>query len=69
MVLSKNTFSTSGAIEKLIMMDTSHDMVKRCKDAEKVISNDNIETSYMIADEEFLPVKERYHNEFLAEKC
>lgn len=48
------------------MMDTSHDMVKRCKDAEKVIS-DNIETSYMIADEEFLPVKERYHNEFLAE--
>ncbi|KAM7497094.1 hypothetical protein LguiA_021508 [Lonicera macranthoides] len=47
-----------GAIEKLVMMDMSHDMVKRCKDAEKFIPNDNIETSYMIADEEFLPIKE-----------
>jgi NADH dehydrogenase [ubiquinone] 1 alpha subcomplex assembly factor 5 len=47
-----------GAVEKLIMMDTSHDMIKRCKDFEKNMTTDNVETSYMIADEEFLPVKE-----------
>ncbi|PHT60751.1 putative methyltransferase [Capsicum baccatum] len=47
-----------GGIEKLIMMDTSWDMVKLCKDAEQKIPNDNIETSYIIGDEEYLPVKE-----------
>ncbi|KAL7200078.1 hypothetical protein ACSBR2_022230 [Camellia fascicularis] len=47
-----------GAIEKLIMMDTSYDMVKLCKDAEEDASNKNIETSFVVGDEEFLPVKE-----------
>ena len=48
-----------GAIEKLIMMDTSYDMIKLCKDAEKDVHNEKIETSYMVGDEEFLHVKER----------
>ncbi|KAB1210933.1 putative methyltransferase At1g22800 [Morella rubra] len=47
-----------GAIENLIMMDTSYDMVKLCKDAEKDMENGNIEASYLVGDEEFLPVKE-----------
>ncbi|KAI5659696.1 hypothetical protein M9H77_28489 [Catharanthus roseus] len=47
-----------GGIEKLIMMDTSYDMVKLCKDAEKDILNDYVETSYIVGDEEFLPMKE-----------
>ncbi|KAL3325898.1 hypothetical protein AABB24_036893 [Solanum stoloniferum] len=40
------------------MMDTSWDMVKLCKDAEQQMPTDNIETSYVIGDEEYLPVKE-----------
>ncbi|KAH9602996.1 hypothetical protein KSS87_007247 [Heliosperma pusillum] len=47
-----------GGIEKLIMMDMSSDMVKLCKDAEKDMPNQDIETSFVIGDEEFLPVKE-----------
>ncbi|XP_047311381.1 putative methyltransferase At1g22800, mitochondrial [Impatiens glandulifera] len=48
-----------GAIEKLIMMDTSHDMLKLCKDSmEKDISSKNIETSFVLGDEEFMPMKE-----------
>ncbi|MCD9559284.1 hypothetical protein HAX54_017154 [Datura stramonium] len=47
-----------GGIQKLLMMDTSWDMVKLCKDAELQVPNDNIETSYIIGDEEYLPVKE-----------
>lgn len=49
----------SGGIEKLIMMDTSYDMIKLCKDTEKDLHNENIETSYIVGDEEFLPLKER----------
>lgn len=45
-----------GGIEKLIMMDTSYDMVKMCKEAEQL--NGNVETSFLVGDEEFLPVKE-----------
>lgn len=48
----------SGGIEKLIMMDTSYDMVKMCKEAEQL--NGNVETSFLVGDEEFLPVKEKY---------
>ncbi|XP_034224242.1 putative methyltransferase At1g22800, mitochondrial isoform X3 [Prunus dulcis] len=48
-----------GAIERLIMMSTSHDMVKLCRDAEHGVQSENIETSFMVGDEEFLPVKER----------
>lgn len=47
-----------GGIEKLIMMDTSYDMVKMCKEAEQL--NGNVETSFLVGDEEFLPVKEKY---------
>ncbi|CAN1761199.1 Putative methyltransferase At1g22800, mitochondrial [Linum perenne] len=47
----------SGAIEKLIMMDASHDMIKACKQASDD-ANDNIETSFVVGDEEFLPMKE-----------
>ncbi|XP_020554590.1 putative methyltransferase At1g22800 isoform X2 [Sesamum indicum] len=47
-----------GGIEKLIMMDTSHDMVKLCKQAEQSSPNKNVETSFIVGDEEFLPVKE-----------
>ncbi|XP_042515961.1 putative methyltransferase At1g22800, mitochondrial isoform X2 [Macadamia integrifolia] len=47
-----------GGIEKLIMMDSSHDMVKLCKYSAQDASNNNIETSYVVGDEEFLPIKE-----------
>ncbi|XP_050378778.1 putative methyltransferase At1g22800, mitochondrial [Argentina anserina] len=47
-----------GAIEKLIMMSASYDMVKRCRNAEDEVHNENIETSFMVGDEEFLPIKE-----------
>ncbi|CBI31358.3 unnamed protein product, partial [Vitis vinifera] len=47
-----------GAIEKLIMMDTSYDMVKLCRDAEQDVPNESIETSFVVGDEEFLPIKE-----------
>lgn len=48
-----------GAIEKLIVMDASHDMVQRCKNAHHASDTDNIETVFVVGDEEFLPVKER----------
>lgn len=41
------------------MMDNSYDMVKLCKDTEKNISSDGVETLYVVGDEEFLPIKER----------
>lgn len=41
------------------MMDTSHDMLKACKDAQQDTSDDGVETSFLVGDEEFLPVKER----------
>lgn len=48
-----------GAIEKLIMMDTSHDMLKSCKDSmEKDVFDKNMETSFVLGDEEFLPMQE-----------
>ncbi|XP_031374640.1 putative methyltransferase At1g22800, mitochondrial isoform X2 [Punica granatum] len=47
-----------GAIEKLIMMDTSYDMIKLCKESEPKMGNENIETSFVVADEEFLPIQE-----------
>ncbi|KAH6832508.1 S-adenosyl-L-methionine-dependent methyltransferases superfamily protein [Perilla frutescens var. hirtella] len=49
-----------GGIEKLLMMDTSVDMVKLCKQAKQNSPNKNVETSFIVADEEFLPVKESY---------
>ncbi|KAG2241965.1 hypothetical protein Bca52824_096191 [Brassica carinata] len=47
-----------GGIEKLIMMDTSHDMIKSCRDAQEDSVDNSIETSYLVGDEEFLPIKE-----------
>ncbi|XP_051149794.1 putative methyltransferase At1g22800, mitochondrial [Andrographis paniculata] len=47
-----------GGIEKLVMMDTSYDMVKMCEQAERSSPNKTIETSFVVADEEFLPIKE-----------
>lgn len=47
-----------GSIEKLIMMDASSEMVQFCKNAEEASPNDNIETTFVVGDEEFLPVKE-----------
>ncbi|GAV69773.1 Methyltransf_11 domain-containing protein [Cephalotus follicularis] len=47
-----------GAIEKLIMMDPSYDMVNLCKDAMQDANDDSIETSFVVGDEEFLPIKE-----------
>ncbi|KAI4351810.1 hypothetical protein L6164_006123 [Bauhinia variegata] len=47
-----------GAIEKLVMMDASHDMVEFCKNAEQRSPNDKIETTFVVGDEEFLPIKE-----------
>lgn len=43
------------------MMSASYDMVKRCRNAEDEVQNENIETSFMVGDEEFLPIKERYN--------
>ncbi|XP_073013958.1 putative methyltransferase At1g22800, mitochondrial isoform X3 [Typha latifolia] len=47
-----------GGIEKLIMMDMSFDMVKKLKESENDSPNDNLETSFVVGDEEFLPIKE-----------
>ena len=52
-------FFLLGGVEKLVIMDASYDMVKRCQDGELEAPNDGIETSFAVADEEFLPVKER----------
>lgn len=56
--------SMSGSIEKLIMMDTSYDMIKLCKDAQQD-AKENIETSFVVGDEEFLPMKERFVCRFI----
>uniref|UniRef100_A0A9I9DR65 Methyltransferase type 11 domain-containing protein n=1 Tax=Cucumis melo TaxID=3656 RepID=A0A9I9DR65_CUCME len=46
-----------GSVEKLIMMDASHDMIKLCKD-DTGAHDQNVETSFVVGDEEFLPIKE-----------
>ncbi|XP_019429506.1 PREDICTED: putative methyltransferase At1g22800 [Lupinus angustifolius] len=40
------------------MMDASSEMVQACKNAADVSNNDNIESVYVVGDEEFLPIKE-----------
>jgi len=35
-------------------------MIKLCKDAEQDVPDKNTETSFVVGDEEFLPVNERY---------
>ncbi|OIV90003.1 hypothetical protein TanjilG_00349 [Lupinus angustifolius] len=39
-------------------MDASSEMVQACKNAADVSNNDNIESVYVVGDEEFLPIKE-----------
>ena len=59
LLLIRISYFMVGGIEKFVMMDTSYDMVKLCKSAEQDAPNENIETSFMVGDEEFLPIKER----------
>lgn len=40
------------------MMDTSFDMINTCKASEQGLHNTDIEMSYIVGDEEYLPVKE-----------
>lgn len=40
------------------MMDMSHDMIKLCRDIEANVSDNNVETYFVVGDEEFLPIKE-----------
>ncbi|KAJ1376746.1 S-adenosyl-L-methionine-dependent methyltransferase [Sesbania bispinosa] len=47
-----------GAIEKLIVMDSSYDMIQVCKSAVDVSNDDNMEKVFVVGDEEFLPIKE-----------
>ena len=49
-----------GGIEKLVMMDMSLDMVELCKEVEKDATDGSVETFFVVGDEEFLPVRERY---------
>ncbi|GAA0166703.1 hypothetical protein LIER_21799 [Lithospermum erythrorhizon] len=48
-----------GGIEKLTMMDMSFDMLRTCRDAEKTLPETTVETSYIVGDEEYLPLQER----------
>lgn len=48
-----------GAVEKLIVMDASYEMVQVCKNAADLSNNDNVESVFVVGDEEFLPIKER----------
>ncbi|RRT50030.1 hypothetical protein B296_00035767 [Ensete ventricosum] len=50
----------SGGMEKLIMMDMSFDMIKVLKDTDEEFARNNLETFYVVGDEEFLPIKEKY---------
>lgn len=54
------SFVWSGSIQDLVMMDMSYDMVEKCRAAEKTMSDSSIKTSFLVGDEEFLPIKERY---------
>lgn len=47
-------------MEKLIMMDMSFDMIKVLKDTDEKFARNNLETFYVVGDEEFLPIKEKY---------
>lgn len=47
-----------GGIQKLTMMDMSSDMISKCRAAEQNLPATTVETSYVIADEEYLPMKE-----------
>ncbi|KAG2372177.1 putative methyltransferase [Vigna angularis] len=48
----------SGGVEKLIVMDASYDMVQACRNAYRASPNNAVQTEFLVADEEFLPIKE-----------
>lgn len=50
----------SGGVEKLIVMDASYDMIQACRNSHRDSSNDAVQTEFLVADEEFLPIKERW---------
>jgi NADH dehydrogenase [ubiquinone] 1 alpha subcomplex assembly factor 5 len=49
----------AGTIEKLIVMDASYEMVQACKNAVHQSFHHNVDTVFLVGDEEFLPIKER----------
>ncbi|WVZ01184.1 hypothetical protein V8G54_027253 [Vigna mungo] len=48
----------NGGVEKLIVMDASYDMVRACRNAYRDSSNNAVQAEFLVADEEFLPIKE-----------
>nr|KYP60244.1 Uncharacterized protein At1g22800 family [Cajanus cajan] len=48
----------NGGVEKLFVMDASYDMVQACKNAYHASNHRAVETHFLVADEEFLPIKE-----------
>lgn len=50
--------TAAGGVEKLIVMDASYDMVQACQNAYHASNDDAIDTDFLVADEEFLPIKE-----------
>eukprot|EP00252_Welwitschia_mirabilis_P025005 TRINITY_DN7655_c0_g1_i3.p1 TRINITY_DN7655_c0_g1~~TRINITY_DN7655_c0_g1_i3.p1 ORF type:complete len:273 (+),score=48.48 TRINITY_DN7655_c0_g1_i3:93-911(+) len=48
-----------GGVKKLIMMDMSTDMIKKCRDMEETTMDSKFDTFYVVGDEEFLPIKPR----------
>jgi NADH dehydrogenase [ubiquinone] 1 alpha subcomplex assembly factor 5 len=58
--LTSKWFISAGAIEKLIVMDASYDMVQRCQNDYHASTNtDQTDTMFVVGDEEFLPIKEK----------
>ncbi|WJX36400.1 hypothetical protein P8452_24282 [Trifolium repens] len=57
--ITRSLPARASAIEKLIVMDASYDMVQRCQNDYHASSNtDQTETMFLVGDEEFLPIKE-----------
>ncbi|XP_027913865.1 putative methyltransferase At1g22800, mitochondrial [Vigna unguiculata] len=48
----------NGGVEKLIVMDASYDMVQACRNAYPASPNNAVQKEFLVADEEFLPIKE-----------
>ncbi|CAJ1958485.1 unnamed protein product [Sphenostylis stenocarpa] len=48
----------NGGVEKLFVMDASFDMVQACKNAYRPSPGNAVQTQFLVADEEFLPIKE-----------
>ncbi|ESW20614.1 hypothetical protein PHAVU_005G001600 [Phaseolus vulgaris] len=57
-VSSLSTPPVNGGVEKLIVMDASYDMVQACRNTRRASSDNAVKTEFLVADEEFLPIKE-----------